>query len=239
MRLLVHWMRRAASRAAWTAGKSNAISTAMMAMTTRSSIRVNAFLLIMSLSSSTQERQHAVELRRQSDGREPAWRAPTAPDPPRRSSGTTGDKGLGEGDRRRTQSTDEHASNERSLVPARSAGSEAGPGFRRAACTRDRIPVRSSPQAHRTMRSPRGSVAYPEARSDRGRAATAAASPGFVQRNRATASWWKRRGTNCEHPSSGLLDPQILTRNQSASPSIQATISRHGQAINEIDYRVS
>src|ERR1700677_2016221 len=34
-------MRRAASRAAWTAGKSKAIKTAMMAMTTSSSMSVN------------------------------------------------------------------------------------------------------------------------------------------------------------------------------------------------------
>src|SRR3954453_20881587 len=40
--LLTHWARRAASRAAWTAGNSRAISTAMMAITTRSSISVNA-----------------------------------------------------------------------------------------------------------------------------------------------------------------------------------------------------
>ena len=39
--LFVHCERRAASRAAWTAGRSNAISTAMMAITTSSSIRVN------------------------------------------------------------------------------------------------------------------------------------------------------------------------------------------------------
>ena len=39
--LLVHCARRAASRAAWTAGKSKAINTAMMAITTRSSISVN------------------------------------------------------------------------------------------------------------------------------------------------------------------------------------------------------
>ena len=38
--LLTHWMRRAASRAAWTAGKSRAINTAMIAMTTNSSISV-------------------------------------------------------------------------------------------------------------------------------------------------------------------------------------------------------
>ena len=38
--LLVHWMRRAASRADWTAGSNSAISTAMMAMTTKSSINV-------------------------------------------------------------------------------------------------------------------------------------------------------------------------------------------------------
>src|SRR4051794_8643211 len=41
-RLLMHWARRAASRAAWTAGSSRAIRTAMMAMTTRSSISVKA-----------------------------------------------------------------------------------------------------------------------------------------------------------------------------------------------------
>src|SRR4051812_35217846 len=41
-RLLVHWDRRAASRAAWTAGNRRAIKTAMMAMTTSSSMSVNA-----------------------------------------------------------------------------------------------------------------------------------------------------------------------------------------------------
>src|SRR5262249_60194193 len=40
LRLLVHWARRAASRADCTAGKSSAIRTAMMAMTTNSSINV-------------------------------------------------------------------------------------------------------------------------------------------------------------------------------------------------------
>src|SRR3954471_24384057 len=40
LRLLVHWARRAASRAAWTAGSKRAIRTAMIAITTRSSIRV-------------------------------------------------------------------------------------------------------------------------------------------------------------------------------------------------------
>src|SRR5580698_6790816 len=40
LRLLVHCIRRAASRADCTAGNSKAISTAMMAMTTRSSINV-------------------------------------------------------------------------------------------------------------------------------------------------------------------------------------------------------
>src|ERR1700730_12155160 len=40
-RLFTHCERRAASRAAWTAGSSRAIRTAMIAMTTRSSIRVN------------------------------------------------------------------------------------------------------------------------------------------------------------------------------------------------------
>jgi hypothetical protein len=39
--LFTHWARRAASRADWTAGKSSAIKTAMMAITTNSSIRVN------------------------------------------------------------------------------------------------------------------------------------------------------------------------------------------------------
>src|SRR4051812_38635133 len=40
LRLFVHWIRRAASRADCTAGSSNEIRTAMIAMTTRSSIRV-------------------------------------------------------------------------------------------------------------------------------------------------------------------------------------------------------
>ncbi len=39
--LLPHWIRLAASRAACTAGSNRAISTAMIAMTTRSSISVN------------------------------------------------------------------------------------------------------------------------------------------------------------------------------------------------------
>src|SRR5579883_1143381 len=39
-RLLTHCARRAASRAAWTAGKSRAINTAMIAITTNSSISV-------------------------------------------------------------------------------------------------------------------------------------------------------------------------------------------------------
>jgi hypothetical protein len=41
-RLLIQLTRRAASRAAWTAGKSRAISTAMIEITTNNSIRVNA-----------------------------------------------------------------------------------------------------------------------------------------------------------------------------------------------------
>src|SRR3954454_19855860 len=41
LRLFVHWIRRAASRAACTAGSSRAIRTAMIAITTSSSIRVN------------------------------------------------------------------------------------------------------------------------------------------------------------------------------------------------------
>src|SRR5262249_37665623 len=40
LRLLTHWARRAASRAAWTAGRSRAINTAMIANTTSSSISV-------------------------------------------------------------------------------------------------------------------------------------------------------------------------------------------------------
>ena len=41
--LLVHCARRAASRAAWTAGKSKAIRTAMIEITTSNSISVNPF----------------------------------------------------------------------------------------------------------------------------------------------------------------------------------------------------
>jgi hypothetical protein len=40
-RLLVHWARRAASRAACTAGSNSAMSTAMIAMTTSNSMSVN------------------------------------------------------------------------------------------------------------------------------------------------------------------------------------------------------
>src|SRR5882724_10342818 len=40
-KLLTHWMRLAAERAAWTAGSSRPIRTAMIAMTTRSSMSVN------------------------------------------------------------------------------------------------------------------------------------------------------------------------------------------------------
>jgi hypothetical protein len=43
--LFLHCARRAASRACWTAGKSNAINTPMMAMTTSSSINVNPAVL--------------------------------------------------------------------------------------------------------------------------------------------------------------------------------------------------
>jgi hypothetical protein len=39
--LLLHDMRRAASRADWTAGRSKPTKTPMMAMTTRSSTKVN------------------------------------------------------------------------------------------------------------------------------------------------------------------------------------------------------
>src|SRR5262249_31326990 len=42
LRLLTHWVRRAASRADCTAGNNRAIRTAMMAMTTRSSMSVKA-----------------------------------------------------------------------------------------------------------------------------------------------------------------------------------------------------
>src|ERR1700712_1774244 len=38
--LLTHWARRAASRAAWTAGSNSAIRTAMIAITTSNSISV-------------------------------------------------------------------------------------------------------------------------------------------------------------------------------------------------------
>ena len=44
--LLTHWIRRAASRAACTVGNSNAIRTAMIAITTRSSISVKPLCLI-------------------------------------------------------------------------------------------------------------------------------------------------------------------------------------------------
>src|SRR5262249_19571005 len=46
LRLLMHWARRAASRADCTAGSSRAIRTAMMAITTSSSIKVKPRLRI-------------------------------------------------------------------------------------------------------------------------------------------------------------------------------------------------
>jgi hypothetical protein len=39
--LFVHWTRLADSRAAWTAGRSNPINTAMIVMTTSTSMSVN------------------------------------------------------------------------------------------------------------------------------------------------------------------------------------------------------
>src|SRR6185312_7198008 len=54
-RLFVHWARRAASRADWTAGRSSAIRTAMIAITTRSSIRVKARRFFMSTTSFREE----------------------------------------------------------------------------------------------------------------------------------------------------------------------------------------
>ena len=42
----MHWARRAASRADCTAGKSNEIKTAMIAITTSSSIKVKARKLV-------------------------------------------------------------------------------------------------------------------------------------------------------------------------------------------------
>jgi len=51
-RLLVHWVRRAASLADWTAGSKSAINTAMIAMTTSSSISVKARYRCMRTSSS-------------------------------------------------------------------------------------------------------------------------------------------------------------------------------------------
>ncbi len=45
----MHWARRAAYRAACTAGRSRAIKMAMIAMTTSSSMRVNARRLILSM----------------------------------------------------------------------------------------------------------------------------------------------------------------------------------------------
>src|SRR5262249_61497452 len=49
--LLTHWARRAASRAACTAGSKRAIRTAMMAITTNSSISVNPRLRMVSVHS--------------------------------------------------------------------------------------------------------------------------------------------------------------------------------------------
>src|ERR1700733_7793742 len=47
-RLLRHWLRRAASRAAWTAGSSRAMRVAMIAITTSNSIKVKPERLVRS-----------------------------------------------------------------------------------------------------------------------------------------------------------------------------------------------
>src|SRR6185437_15408086 len=57
LRLLTHWERRAASRAACTAGNSRAIKTAMIAITTSNSIRVKPFLVLLTRRSSRKKRK--------------------------------------------------------------------------------------------------------------------------------------------------------------------------------------
>src|SRR4051794_23629543 len=54
-RLLTHCDRRAASRAAWTAGNSSAIRTAMIAITTRSSMSVKPLRLAVFMGASGKE----------------------------------------------------------------------------------------------------------------------------------------------------------------------------------------
>jgi len=54
----MHWARRAASRADWTAGRSSAIRTAMMAITTRSSISVNPRRLSECINVSNHPKKH-------------------------------------------------------------------------------------------------------------------------------------------------------------------------------------
>src|SRR5262249_38477163 len=73
-RLLVHWMRRAASRAAWTAGKSSAIRTAMMAITTNNSMSVKPLrrtLMEVLLNRGTEVDRAGAGPRDRSDSRKP------------------------------------------------------------------------------------------------------------------------------------------------------------------------
>src|SRR6185437_12455974 len=81
-RLLVHCERRAASRADWTAGSSKAIKTAMMAMTTSSSIRVKPGFLFIDATSRTGQGRH---------GRGP----PIDAGPPSQGAGPLGRSGRG------------------------------------------------------------------------------------------------------------------------------------------------
>jgi hypothetical protein len=63
--LLRHWLRRAASRAACTAGSKSEIKTAMMAITTKSSIKVKPFrLLVICSSFQNQDKENVNSLAR-------------------------------------------------------------------------------------------------------------------------------------------------------------------------------
>src|SRR5262249_40475334 len=63
--LLTHWARRAASRAACTAGRSRAIRTAMMAITTSSSISVKPRGFLRAMGNSLRKEERAGIRRRQ------------------------------------------------------------------------------------------------------------------------------------------------------------------------------
>src|SRR5262245_25093485 len=180
-RLFTHWVRRAASRAAWTAGKSNAISTAMVAMTTSNSIRVKARLLMVgSLPLSRPRRPYEVPGSSASVGRGgagPASSARAARGRPAHLKGGSGRVPRPVGERRAHRGRDACGKGPGPTGSTTQAGGRAGEetkggGVGQGPC-RGRTSGRRRPRGGRTARRRRAGVGSPGRRdTDRGREPT-------------------------------------------------------------------